>query len=148
MLFPQQGLQRQPNPPAVRTRQVAAQNRFVDLAGPPRVARQDLAAELLRRAVLLFHPTPRYPQLRRSSHRREPSHLDAITVPSPSGRALVALRTERLAQLLSQDHLDHRQQPLPQQIADLPPELQHLTRDRFFHVDTSFAASTTNVLPT
>ena len=34
---------------------------------------------------------------------REPSHLDAVAVSSQSRCALVALRTERLAQLLSQD---------------------------------------------
>lgn len=142
MFFTQQGLQRQPNPSAVRTRQVAAQDRFVDLARPPRVARQDLAAELLGRAVPLFHPTPRYPQLPRSDHRCEPPHLDAVAVPSPPHRALVALRTQCLAQLLSQDDLDRLQQPLQEQIADPPPELQHLSRDSFLHGVTSFAGGT------
>jgi hypothetical protein len=57
MPLAEERLQRGPNAPAIRAGEITAENGRVDVAGAPRIPREELAAKLLRRTVLLADAT-------------------------------------------------------------------------------------------
>src|SRR5439155_21183391 len=91
----EQWFQRRPDAATIDAAEIAAEDRLVDLARPPRVPRQQLAVEFSHLAVTTSDPAARNRDRARALRRGEGPRDGAIPITAPLLGAFVAIGAER-----------------------------------------------------
>jgi len=105
MALAQQRREGRAHPPAVDAAQITAENRLIDLAGPPSVSREQSAPKLGRRAIVADHSTAGDRERPRTLAGRHGALTRPVAVPSPVIGAFMPMRSQRGGDLLGERDL-------------------------------------------